>query len=74
MLDTSRQPKVLLEGDNDDGDDDDVDNDDDDDCADYNYNDHWWSWQNGEAVIFDTSIIHSTRNDADRDRDVLLIR
>jgi len=31
MLDTSRQPKVLLEGDND---------DDDDDCADYNYNDH----------------------------------
>jgi hypothetical protein len=36
MLDTSRQPKVLLEGDNDDDDDD----DDDDDCADYNYNDH----------------------------------
>ena len=35
MLDTSRQPKVLLEGDNDDDDD-----DDDDDCADYNYNDH----------------------------------
>ncbi len=35
MLDTSRQPKVLLEGDNYDDDD-----DDDDDCTDYNYNDH----------------------------------
>lgn len=31
-------------------------------------------WKNGEAVIFDTSIMHSTRNDAEVDRSVLLIR
>lgn len=31
-------------------------------------------WQNAKAVVFDTSIIHSTRNDADIDRYVLLIR
>lgn len=31
-------------------------------------------WKNGEMLIFDTSIYHSTRNDGDRDRYVLLIR
>ncbi|KAJ1427068.1 Aspartyl/Asparaginyl beta-hydroxylase-domain-containing protein [Ochromonadaceae sp. CCMP2298] len=31
-------------------------------------------WRNGEAVVFDTSVIHSTRNDAQVDRTVLLIR
>lgn len=31
-------------------------------------------WKTGEAVVFDTSITHSTRNDADVDRYVLLIR
>ena len=31
-------------------------------------------WQKGEAVVFDTSIVHSTQNNADTDRYVLLIR
>jgi aspartyl/asparaginyl beta-hydroxylase (cupin superfamily) len=25
-------------------------------------------WKNGESVVFDTSIIHSTENNADRER------
>ena len=31
-------------------------------------------WENGKVLIFDTSIYHSTRNDGDSDRYVLLIR
>lgn len=31
-------------------------------------------WKNGKAVVFDTSIVHCTRNDADSARLVLLIR
>ena len=32
------------------------------------------SWENGKAMVFDTSIFHSTRNDGDIDRYILLIR
>ena len=33
-----------------------------------------YHWKNGKAVIFDTSIMHSTENSSDRERYVLLIR
>lgn len=36
--------------------------------------DEKYYWKNGEAVIFDTSIVHCTRNDASSPRLVLLIR
>jgi aspartate beta-hydroxylase len=36
--------------------------------------DDTYYWKNGEVSIFDTSIFHSTWNDADRDRFVLLMR
>lgn len=31
-------------------------------------------WVNGKAMAFDTSFVHETSNDSDRDRAVLLIR
>jgi aspartyl/asparaginyl beta-hydroxylase (cupin superfamily) len=33
-----------------------------------------YEWKNGKAVIFDTSILHSTGNTSDKERYVLLIR
>lgn len=36
--------------------------------------DEKYEWKNGKAVVFDTSIMHSTCNDAEKDRYVLLIR
>merc|ERR1711871_1042895 len=33
-----------------------------------------YNWKNGEGVVFDTSIEHSTENMSERDRYVLLIR
>ena len=33
-----------------------------------------YHWKNGKAVVFDTSVIHSTENSSEKERYVLLIR